>query len=387
VRSYTKGCKLCQRVKPSNHAPFGTMASIQTLKRGDALSCDLIGPLPKSHKGHEHALVIVDEFSRNVEIFPLRKATTLGVCDRLVDYCCRNGFPKSIRSDNGPQFVSRLWDNVCKILKIAPRKLVPYRPQGNPTERANRTNKQCIKMYADDHSDWDKCLNVIAFAVRTSENETTGFSPARLTFGEELRSPFDTLPNELGLGENNDGNFVEQDAAKVVAEMHEKLQSTYEVAKKNCLEAHERQKQIYDKGRKNHKFKVVEWVWRRAHTLSSADKGVAKSLSKPFDGPYLICDAFGDNNFCLDNAYGASVGTCNADQLRPYNKPPGWALDSTENQVDFSVESQHEDQVTDKVIDNGNAPCVLVDLYDSLPTPEVASRPRRTIKRPSRYLD
>jgi hypothetical protein len=139
VRSYNKRCKLCQKVKPSNHAPFDTMASIPSLKRGDALSCDLIGPLPKSHKGHEHALVIVDEFSRNIEIFPLRKATTLGVCDRLVDYCCRNGFPKSIRSDNRPQFASRLWDNVCKILKIKPRKLVPYRPQGNPTECANRT--------------------------------------------------------------------------------------------------------------------------------------------------------------------------------------------------------------------------------------------------------
>jgi hypothetical protein len=145
-------------------------------------------------------------------------------------------------------------------------------------------------MYAEDHRDWDKHLNVIAFAIRTSVNETTGFSLARLTFGEELRSPFDTLPSELMIGENNEGSFLEQDARKVVADLHEKMRSTYEVARKNCLDAHERQKLTYDKGRKDHQFKVGNWVWRRAHTLSSADKGVAKSLSKQFSGPYIICD-------------------------------------------------------------------------------------------------
>jgi hypothetical protein len=84
VRSYIKSCELCQAVKPSNHAPFGVMASTPSLKRGDALSCDLIGHLPTSKKGNEHALLIIDEFSRNIKIFPLRKATTLAVCDRLM---------------------------------------------------------------------------------------------------------------------------------------------------------------------------------------------------------------------------------------------------------------------------------------------------------------
>jgi hypothetical protein len=293
-----------------------------------------------------------------------------------VEDCCRNGFPKIICSDNGPQFASRLWDNVCKILKIKPRKLVPYRPQGNPTERANRTINHCIRMYAEDHRDWDKHLNVIAFAIRTSVNETTGFSRTRLTFGEELRSPFDTLSSELTIGESSEGSFVEPDAIQVVADLHEKMRSTYEVARKNCLDAHERQNLTYDKGRKDHQFKVGDWVWRRAHTLSSADKGVAKSLSKPFSGQYIICDTFGDNNFCLDNAYGVSAGTWNADQLRPYNQPASWALDnSTESKVSLSDGSPCDDQMPDKVDNNSTVHEIDLILHDALPIPEVASRP------------
>jgi hypothetical protein len=137
VTKYIHGCHMCQLVKPPNHKAFGLMKSRPVFKRGEAFSCDLIGPLPRSSKGNEHALVIIDEFTKNVEIFPLRKATTLVVCDRLLDYCCRNGFPLSIRNDNGPQFASNLWSAVCKMLGINPKKLVPYRHQGNLTDRAN----------------------------------------------------------------------------------------------------------------------------------------------------------------------------------------------------------------------------------------------------------
>jgi hypothetical protein len=97
---------------------------------------------------------------------------------------------------------------------------------------------------------------------------------------------------------------------------------------------------------------------------------------------------FGENNFCLDNAYGVSAGTWNADQLRPYNQPPSWALDdSTESKVSLSDGSPRDDQVPDKVDNYSTVPEIDVNLHDALPIPDVASRPHRTIKRPGRYLD
>jgi hypothetical protein len=190
IRIYIKGCEVCQRIKPSNTGPKGLTDSKLATKPGDSESCELIGPLPKSSSGHEHALVVIDDFSKIFEIYPLRKATAKTVADKLIEYCCRYGFMKNLRSDRGPQFASQIWQTVCEKMGIIPRKIVAYRPQGNPTERANRTVKECIKAYAYEHRDWDKNLSAIAFALRTTINETTKYSPAMLTFGHELRSPF-----------------------------------------------------------------------------------------------------------------------------------------------------------------------------------------------------
>jgi hypothetical protein len=57
-------------------------------------------------------------------------------------------------------------------------------------ERTNRVIKQTIKAYVEAHADWDRHLQAICFALRTTPNSSTGVSPARLTFGRELKDPF-----------------------------------------------------------------------------------------------------------------------------------------------------------------------------------------------------
>jgi hypothetical protein len=226
-------------VYPPNHGAYGLMSSTLAKKRGESLSCDLIGPLPRSKGGSEHALVLVDDFTKNTEVFPLRKATTKAVLERVIDYCFRNGFPKNIRSDNGPQFSSSQWNDVCRALRINPKKVVPYRPQGNPTERVNRTLKQCIKAYASNHRDWDEHLTAIAFGIRTAVSETTGFTPSMLTFGEELTSPFD--PPVLEDVENTQAPDVLYPAH--IEKLKGKMSNIVETARKNCERARGNQEQ------------------------------------------------------------------------------------------------------------------------------------------------
>ncbi|KAF4527793.1 hypothetical protein B566_EDAN016378 [Ephemera danica] len=281
IASYIRGCDLCQKVKPPNKAPYGFMNSRIATETGEYLSCDLIGPLVKSARGHEYAFVITDDFSRNVEIFPLRKATSRTVCEKLIDYCCRNGFPRAIRSDNGSQFASRLWDAICRVFGINPRKIVPYRPQGNPTERANRNIKQVIKMYAERHSEWDRHLNAIGFALRTSVNETTGFTPAKLTFGKELLSPFDPPLSELSRVESLQTDEHDDPFTQYAKDLGLEMEKTIAEARINCNKAHEQQTSLYNKHRTSHNFKVGDIVLRRVHVLSSADKKIAGSPTKP----------------------------------------------------------------------------------------------------------
>jgi hypothetical protein len=126
IKCYVKGCDKCQKVKARNIGPYGMMDSRPTLEAGRAVSCNLIGLLPKNPSGNIYALVIVDDYTRFLEIYPLRIASARAGVGKFIDYCCRYGWPESVRTDNGNQITSNLWNEVCDKLGIRARKIVAY---------------------------------------------------------------------------------------------------------------------------------------------------------------------------------------------------------------------------------------------------------------------
>ncbi|KAF4514208.1 UNVERIFIED_CONTAM: hypothetical protein B566_EDAN019430, partial [Ephemera danica] len=333
VTEYVKGCLTCQRVKASNIGPYGFMDSRQQQGPGAAISCDLIGPLPKSPSGNEFALIVQDDFTRFPEIYPIRHATARAVVNGLLDYCCRYGFPGSARSDHGSQFAGRLWLETCARLGIKPRKTVVYRPQGNPTERINRTVKQCIKSYVDSHRDWDQHLSAIAFAIRSIPSDTTGFSPAALTFGRELSNPVD-ITEQPGVDEGaptlrtTDQCSPEQYAQ----ELTNRLQVALRIARDNCMCAKEIQSNAYNKGRRESPFQVGDTVLRSSHVLSDASKAICSSLVPRFEGPFVLKHQMGQNTFRLETPDGLPAGNRNIDQLRLLTEPPLWSKTDDDDQ-------------------------------------------------------
>jgi hypothetical protein len=380
VRNYIKGCDTCQRIKPSNIGPQGFMDSKLAPAPGVSASCDLIGPLPRSSAGFELALVIIDDFTKLFEIYPLRKATARAVADKLVDYCCRYGFMCNLRSDRGPQFASHTWVTVCEKLGILPRKIVAYRLQGNPTERTNRTIKECIKSYAEEHRDWDKNLSSIAIALRTSPNETTKYSPAMLTFGHELRSPFTLPQNEPEEGYETDTPETHEFATK----LKQKMAMTIAIVQENCRLAHARQTRYYNQGRRPADLQVGDWVMRRTHVLSDAAKGITSSLSPLYEGPFRISRKIGNNVSELENEDGDFVCTRNVDQLRRYHDPPPWAREDGE--VERCSESIEDEE---PILDEGNNTTQGGAVLPPQPLAESrgADRPPRARNIPARLRD
>jgi hypothetical protein len=75
-----------------------------------------------------------------------------------------------------------------------------------------------------------------------------------------------------------------------------------------------------------HSFAVGDKVFRRTNVLSDADRGIAKSLARPFEGPFLISGQLAKNSFSLETTDGLPAGNRNADQLRPCWEQPDWAV-------------------------------------------------------------
>ncbi|GFU49671.1 retrovirus-related Pol polyprotein from transposon 297 [Trichonephila clavipes] len=99
-------------------------------------------------------------------------------------------------SDNGPQFISDVFEHLSHRLDIKHMKTVTYRPQSNLTERVNRNLVQMIASFVEEnHENWDQFLHEFAFALRTAVNETTNKTPAELFLGRKIITPFSKLIN------------------------------------------------------------------------------------------------------------------------------------------------------------------------------------------------
>ena len=89
----------------------------------ECLNIDFIGPFPD--KGY--ILVMIDTFSRFVELYATPDATAKSACTALVEHVGRYGSPCILRSDNGPHFASHIIDEFVKIVIVPGPRSRSYR--------------------------------------------------------------------------------------------------------------------------------------------------------------------------------------------------------------------------------------------------------------------
>ena len=149
-----------------------------------------MGPHPCTGNGKENLLVVTDLFSRWVEAFPLGSATAGKIVETLENNVFnRCGYPRSILSDNGPQFRSQQWDQAGMKWDTELWTTPIYHPRVNPTERRNQEVKSGLRLCLQDtsHRHWDKKIPEILFNLRSRRNAATGLTPSQVLFGRTIK--------------------------------------------------------------------------------------------------------------------------------------------------------------------------------------------------------
>ena len=316
VTSFVRKCHKCQVFKTENQLPKGLMGSRnQLVQPWDNLCIDLTGPFPRSRAGNTHLLVISDQLTKWVELFPMRKATAVGVAKILVgEVFPRFGTPKVILSDNGRQFVSRVVKWICRLFGVKQVFTSLYHPQPNQAERVIKTVKSMIaKTIRSDHRSWDVDLPFVAMGIRTALSEGTRYTPAFLMFGRELRIPGDvTVDPEMKIDKGSE----EMWAVAVAKRTRNAI-----CRAQRALQVKEGQnKTRYDEGRRDISFRVGDMVLRRAHPQSSAVKGFMAKLAPKWEGPFRVHSVCSPLTYVLQDqvAGGVLSGTVHVVDLAKY---------------------------------------------------------------------
>lgn len=144
---------------------------------------------------NDQYLLLVDEFSKYPEIVKLGKDTSSSnVIENIKSVFSRHGKPEILYSDNGPQLVSREFEQFLKSWNILHKTSSPRYPQSNGlVERHIQTLKKLIKKCNFDKKD----LHLTLLEYRNTPISHDIPSPAQLLFGRRLRGALPMTDHHL----------------------------------------------------------------------------------------------------------------------------------------------------------------------------------------------
>ncbi|XP_062590681.1 uncharacterized protein K02A2.6-like [Saccostrea cucullata] len=175
IEDLVKSCSVCVKNRHDQAEPLRPTKFPD--RPWEMLGTDLF------HLKNDNYLLVVDYFSRYVEIAKLKSTTSQSIVNHLKSIFTRHGIPDILVSDNGPQYSSSVFQTFSKDYGFRHQTSSPHYPQGNgEAERAVRTVKRLIRNADDPY------LALMAYRATPLKN---GSSPAELLMGRKLRT---TLP-------------------------------------------------------------------------------------------------------------------------------------------------------------------------------------------------
>lgn len=315
VIRYVRNCKVCAACKADNLPQAGLMGNFRDINFPfQLISADLLGPYPRSRSGNRHLLVVVDWFTKFVFVHPMAKPTAKSITRFLENHVFLTfGVPQIVSVDNGPQFISREFKELCNAYNVQRILYNPfYHPQVNHTERVNRVITTAIRSFIkDSHKDWDKSIFKIAQAINLAKHESTSYTPAFLTFSRNI--PVDgsfygviskTAGNKINIGKQ----LLNPDYAQKLPEIYTKVQD-------RLYKSYLSNAQRYNLRKRHIQYKEGDHVWKRNFVLSKAADDFSAKLAPKYT-PCIVNKVISPLVYNLKDLDGKELGNFHVKDLK-----------------------------------------------------------------------
>jgi hypothetical protein len=308
VKNYVQGCGICQQFKidrtPSKPAYIPTEGAKSTRPFANC-SMDLITDLPPAD-GYDSILVVVDQgLSKGVILTPCNKTLTSEDTARLLleNLYKRFGLPDKMISDRGPQFASKAFVELLKLLGIKSALSTAYHPQTDgTTERVNQEIEAYLSIYCASHpEDWPQALHTMEFTHNNRRHADRQHTPFELMFGE---SPV-AIPLSF---ENTKYPSIEEKLTTLSRNREEAL-AAHELARSRMADRRKSTFTPFTKGSR---------VWLDSRNIKTI---YHKKMKPKREGPFIITEVLGPVTYRLQLPASWRIhNVFHAALLRPYKE-------------------------------------------------------------------
>lgn len=284
IKNYVASCAICERTKITRHTNAPLMITSVGDKAFDHVFIDYMGPVTASNEGYTYIFVATCDLTKYSVAAATMGHTAPITADCFVrEIILKFGFPSMITSDRGAEFLSELFTELNKRLKIKQISTTPYHPSSNIVERQNRNLNQYLRAYVGEKPQyWASLLPYATFAYNITVHCSTGFSPFHLLYGREV-----TLPDAITKRRQiyNYNNYVDI----LTRELHD----AWALAQEKLLD-------VKIKNKYHHEPKVYDPELKIGDFVYIANETKKHKWDDPNLGPYAITEIPSDQYIIVD---------------------------------------------------------------------------------------
>jgi len=278
------------------------------------LNIDTIGPLPPDEAGNRYIIVIIDTFSRWVELYPCDNVKANAAAKALYQHFGRFGAPEQVLSDKGSQYTASLVKRFLQLVGTQQLTTKAYSKEENASvERANKDVMKYIRAICYDtntKAEWSDNLPIVQRIMNSLKKDVTGFSPAELLYGtaltlnanlfdlKECEEIIETPINEW-LAKRAQQQLKALAVARKAQEQHDLAHTEATVAEVTS-------------------YSVGDWVLKDYPRSVSGANGRPNKLFTNAKGPYKIVEKLSDQEYILQDANNHLLEPVSVHLLRNY---------------------------------------------------------------------
>lgn len=275
VKNFVKKCGDCQRYKHSRPQTEPLEITTTATSAFEKIFLDLVGPLEEDQEGNRYILTLQCDLSKYIEAYPIVNKEAVTVARALVEnFVLRYGIPSEIVTDQGKEFMAKVFKETCRVLEIKKICSTAYHHEtlGSLENSHKHLGAYLRIQISKNENSWSHWLPFWCFAYNTSVHSSTKYTPFELVFGKRARL-ISSVTHDTVDPLYSFNNYPQ--------ELKFRLQTAQLEARDNLLHIKHARKIDFDKNiTKLRKFKVGDMVLLKNE--------LGNKMDSLFNGPYKI---------------------------------------------------------------------------------------------------